>query len=452
MWFWWYQEALIGAERGASKTEFLAWIAMLEFAGPEEFRRRTPVIHVAAASWEQAGELFRQIQIQCGGQAGTVPQAPLLGFFEVFEDKILYKDGRPGKIGRLAAVAGTNEGGKTTLFLGDELHEWTDRKQRLWTVITAALTKRITNPGRSIGISTAGVGRGSIPPKPTDPLLWRLYARGKAALLDPLSRFLFFWVELAQSFDIDDPEQLRAGLRTMRAADITWSVEVRARELETGKMPRHEWLRYFGNRFVERAEDNWLVEHPTAWANAGRPGLTIADGTEVVVGVDMALRHDSLGLVVAGLVNGRLAWEPKCWSRSEHHDRIDHMALVAYIRDDLAHRFNIRTVVYDPRFFEVPASILMDAGIDCLEFPQSPERLVQADGFLFELVTGGDLDHPDDAVLNNHSANAAWRETERGRYLAKSISAGHMDLIRAGSMATWELLQEPEDEGEPHIW
>ena len=423
---------------------------MLEFAGPVEFRRLTPVIHVAAASYDQAGELFRQIQIQCGGQANTVPQAPLAGLFEVFETEIRYKDGRPGKIERLAAVAGTNEGGKTTLFMGDELHEWTGRKARLWTVLTAALTKRMV-PGRSIGISTAGVGRGSVPPKPTDPLLWRLYARGQLAAADPSSRYLFDWVELGEDVDLDDPVSLRDGLRRMRAPDVTWSVETRARSLETGAMPRHEWLRYFGNRFVEVAEDSWLTEHPTAWAGCARPDVTLPKGCEVVVGVDMALRHDSVGVIAAGVPDGVLRWMPRSWS-AQGGKRIDHMAVVAYIRDELARDFDVRTVVYDPRFFEVPASILMDAGVDCLEFPQSPERLIPADGFLYELVIGGDFEHPDDPVLNSHAANAAWRETERGRYLAKSISAGHMDLIRAGSMATWELLQEPEVDPEPHVW
>ena len=446
---WWHREALIGAERGAAKTELLAWIATLEFAGPAEFRRQTPVIHVAAASWDQAGELFRQIQIQFGGQAQTVPQAPLCGLFDVFETEIRYKDGSPGKIERLAAVAGTNEGGKTTLFLGDELHEWTGRKGRLWTVITAALTKRMI-PGRSIGISTAGVGRGSIPPKPADSLLWRLYARGLLERNRPDSRYLFDWVELDERWNLDDPAELREGLRRMRSADVTWSVEVRAGELESKKMPRHEWLRYFGNRFVDVAADSWLAEHPHAWA-AGRTSKRVPDGCDVVVGVDMALRHDSVGVIVAGLVDGFPTWEPFSWA-PDGGGRIDHMAVTAAIRDDLAARYRVRSVVYDPRFFEVPAQILRDAGIDCIEFPQSPERLIPADGFLFELVTGGDLRHPDDPVLNRHAGAAAWRETERGRYLAKSISAGHMDLIRAGSMATWELLQgAPEDEDGPLV-
>ncbi len=57
------------------------------------------------------------------------------------------------------------------------------------------------------------------------------------------------------------------------------------------------------------------------------------------------------------------------------------------------------------------------------------------------------LDHrlavPDDPTLNAHSDAAAWRDSERGRFLSKGRTAGKMDLIRAGSMATWELVSAP---------
>ena len=438
---WWYQEALIGAERGAVKTEFLAAIAMLEFAGPKEFRRNTPIIHLAAAGYEQAAETFGQCQIMCGGQAGTVPQAPLHGLFNVFDNEITFKDGRPGKIARIAAVAGTNEGGKTTLFGADELHEWLGRKARVFTVIQAALTKRM-NPGRSIAISTAGVGRGTIPARPTDPLLWRMYARGILQRGNPKSRFLFDWVEFDPNLDLKKPDELRQALRGMRCADVTWSVEVRARELEEGKMPLHEFLRYFGNTFVETAADHWLIEHPGSWGNCADPKAKIPKQGDVVVGIDMALKHDAVGIIVAHRrkSDSKVIWEPHHWV-ADASGRIDHLAIVDFIADELGKKYTIESIVYDPRFFEIPARLLEDKGFNLVTFDQTPARLIPADGHLFELVVAGELAHPDDLILNEHSNNAAWRERETGRMLSKSLSAGHMDLIRAGSMATWELEQ-----------
>lgn len=437
---WWYREALVGAERGAVKTEFFAALALLEMAGPEAFRRLTPIIHVAAGSYKQAGELFGQVQIMAGGTAAApVHKAPLHGLFDVFEQEVLYRDGRPGRIERLAAEAGTNEGGKTTTFLADELHEWTGRRERLYTVLSAALTKR-TPPGRVCGMSTAGRGRGSIPAKDTDPLLWRLYARGKLHRSDPASRYLFDWREASDHWNLDDLEQVKAALAEAgRAANITWQVDHRAEEILSRKIPRHEAWRYYLNRFVAVAADSWLNELPGAWADCADEFATPADGSDVVVGVDMALHQDSVGVVVAGqLGDGRVGWWPRVWVPT--NGAIDHLDVFGTIAGTIATRWRIRSVVYDPRFFQVPANLLEEQGFRVIEFPQSPERLIPADGLLYELLRTRKLGHPGDPVLDEHAANAAWRESERGRYLSKGRAGGHMDLIRAGSMATAELL------------
>ena len=437
---WWYDEALVGRERGAVKTEFFGGLALLEFAGPMKFRRRTPIIEVAAASYDQTGELFRQVQIMAGGHNDApVSASPLCGMLDVFDGEVQYKDGRPGMIRRRAAIAGTSEGGKPTLFLGDELHEWTGNKERVYTVHSAGLSKGMRG-GRACLMSTAAAGRGSIPPADTDPLLWRLYARGLLEQNDPTSRFLFDWCEASPHWDLDDPEQLRAALREMTCADITWRVERRARDMETRKVPRHEGERYYLNRFVAMKRDSWLREIPGVWEDNADEHAVPADGSEVVVGVDMALWQDSVGVVVAGrLSDGRVGWWTHAWPPV--NGRIDHLAVFGEIAGMIAQRWKIRAVTYDPRYFEVPARLLEDQGIKVIQFNQSPERLVPADQLLYDLTVAHELVHLDDVTLNEHANNAVFRVTERGRYFAKSLSGGHMDLIRAGSMATWELLQ-----------
>jgi phage terminase large subunit-like protein len=453
--YYWYVEGLIGAERGAVKTEFLAGLAHLEMAGPAKIRREvTPIVHIAAASFDQAGELFRQAQIMAGGAKGEeIPTAPLFGLYDVFDAEILFHDVRPGFMARIAAVAGTNEGGKSTLFLADELAEWTGRKDRVFTVVSAALSKR-TPPGRTLGISMAGAGKGETPPKDSDPLLWRLYARGLLEKNDPGSRFLMDWVQAAEHWNLDEPDQVRAALREMRGADKTWSVEVRAREILSRKIPRHEAIRLYLCRFIDVAVDSWQNEIPGVWQECADQAGAPPDGSEVVVGVDMALHRDSVGVVAAGVLpDGRVGWSPRNWTpqprKNEHGATvmsIDHRDVVATIAGAMSQRWKIKAVVYDPRYFEIPASDLEDLGIATIEFPQSPERLVKADGLMYDLLVEHRFAHPDDPVLNAHSANAAWREGEAGRYLSKSKSGGHMDLIRAGAMATWELVA-----GEPNV-
>ncbi len=444
---WWYEDALIGAERGAVKTELLAAMAMIDFAGPAVFRRPTPLVHAAAAALKQAGELFRQCQIMAGGSKGQeVRTAPLGGLFDVFDTEIQYRSGAPGRIERVAADAGTIEGGKTTLFLADELHEWTGPKARVYTVLSAATTKSLT-PGRVAAISTAGVGRFGIPAKDTDPILWQLYARGIARGSDPSSRFLFLWREAGDRWNLDKPAELRSALAEMVTPEVTWSIEARARKAisEGGVMARHEFERYFLNRFVDVVSGTWLEEKANAWGELEDPNAAPPDGSDVVVGVDMALHHDSVAVVVAGrLDDGRVGWWSRIWSPTPTADgssRIDHADVFATIAGVVADRWKVQAITYDPRFFELPANLLADQGFRVIEFPQSPERLIPADGLLFELVLEGGLAVLPDAALAEHSRNAAWRENERGRYLSKAKAGGHMDAIRAGSMATFELLQ-----------
>ena len=47
-----------------------------------------------------------------------------------------------GRMYRVAAIAGTNDGGLPTFFVADELHEWVGRKERVHVVIANGLAKR----------------------------------------------------------------------------------------------------------------------------------------------------------------------------------------------------------------------------------------------------------------------------------------------------------------------
>lgn len=452
---WWFQEALVGAESGASKTEFFAAVAVFEMAAartgdygwdrlPLEFKRKTPIVTMAAASREQAGELFRQAQAMCGGEEGARTGHRLgRDLFHVFANNIEFRDGAPGRIQRVAAKDSTSEGGKESLLLGDELHEWHGKIARVWTVRSKSLGKRGGNPGRGVGMSTAGLGRGSMPPKDDDSLLWRMYARGLMAKGDPESRFLLDWVQPPDDiiYARNDAKRIYEALRGMRAADQTWQVETRAQEILSGKMPWPEALRYYFNLFVNLTVESWLNEMPGVWEECQDDNAAPPDGSDVVVGVDMALAHDSSGIVVAGfLPDGRVGW----WHR--HYPpidgRIDHMAVFNYILGVIAERWNIKAISYDPHYFEIIALMFEDHGYRTVEFKQSVERLVVADGLLYELVRDHKIAHLGDGVLNMHAVNAAWRWAEGGRYLAKSKSAGHIDLIRAGSMATYELMAD----------
>lgn len=448
---WHYQQALKGDPRGAGKTEFLAAVAVVEYDGPAVFRRITPIIHVAAASLGNAGELFGQIQIMCGGQGDSVREAPLCGRFNVFDTKIEYRDGRPGYIQRIAADAGTNQGGKTTLFLADEIHEWTGRRERVHSVISSALAKR--RGAREINITTAGPRKGSIPPAPTDGIAWTLYAKGLEQRENPEAhpRFLFRWAEPSRDRDLSDPEQRRTSVveASGSAAGRLWRIEDRLAKWDDPEFRHADFERYFLNRWPEVGSGSWLEDLPNAWADLKRPRLgKIPDRAGVFVGVDSSLRHDTTSAtVVYPLDDRRRVWSSRVFEAE--NGRVDQVALRDHLRA-LADRFVILRLAYDPRFFELPAQLLELEGWPVEEVPQSPERMGRAAEFVFRQIVAEEIIHDGDPVLSAHVNAAVWRESDRGRVLSRTKSGGPIDALTAGILATYVADVAPaEDEAPP---
>jgi len=132
------RRSLVGLPKGSRKTEFAAWVALAETAGPVRFshwegsravgrRQHDPLVIVAASTYEQADLLF-------GAARAVVTEGPLNDFFDAFDRELLLK-GEPGKLVRVPAVSGANDGARPTFVALDETHEWTGGKQRVALVL-----------------------------------------------------------------------------------------------------------------------------------------------------------------------------------------------------------------------------------------------------------------------------------------------------------------------------
>lgn len=434
---WRYNDGLRGAATGDGKTQFIAAIGVLEFAGPPEIAVDSPNIRIAAASFEQADLLFTAAATMCGGRDQSSPEAPLCGFFEVYDTEIKFADGRPGSIARVAAVAGTNEGGIPTLLIGDELHEWGEprsRKARVYTVIGKSTMKRSTRhgSGRRLSLSTAGFDV-------DNSLLGEFYKLGKRVEKDPAvaPRFLFDWQEAPDGLDYDRPAHREIAVRAASgAADVLWSVRDRVNAWGNPSFPRHEWLRYFANTWVDVAEESWLKDHPAAWG-ACQGVWTSSPSNPFVVTVDMALKRDSVAVTrVERLPDERVAVTCRMWHPS--YGNIDHVEVFNYVRS-LATGSGFEGVGYDPRFFELPSRQLEDEGIEIIEFSQQPDKMAPACGLAFDLIVNGQIVHDGDVELTSHIKAAVKREQERGFTLSKGKSKRHIDGAVAMCMGVWIL-------------
>jgi phage terminase large subunit-like protein len=455
--YWHYDQALRGAATGDGKTTFVAALECLEMFGPPQIAPVSPNIINAAASFEQADLLFSIAGVMLGGRDQAVREAPLCGYAEVYDTEIRYADGRPGIMKRVAAVAGTNEGGLPSLFVGDELHEWGDlgdRKARVHMVIGKSTKKRrmicrlpdgtevSRGPGRILNISTAGFDV-------EHSMLGAMYLHGQKAARDPslAPRLLFDWHE-GEEGDFSDPGHRRKAVQAAsEAAGVLWDVEARVREWDKPEVPHHEWIRYYANRWVAVSEDSWLKDHPGAYGKC-RGTWTIEGHEPTVLAVDMALKRDSVSVKeLAQLDDGRVATVNRTWYADS--GKIDHLEVFDYIRGratELGPRF--RGLVYDPRFFELPARMLEEEGFLVIEFSQTPQQMAPACGLGFDMIINGRIVHdgdPDDVRQVNA---AVKRQQENGGFtLSKPRSRIHIDAaitLCMGVDALARLTEQPD--------
>lgn len=457
---WRYTQWVRSEATGGGKTTFMGGVEVLELGGPPEIVPVSPNIVSAANSWDQANKLFGAASIMCGGQGRKVKESPLREFFEVYDSKIVRSDGRPGEINRVAAVAATNEGGIPSLLVCDEVHEWGDvgeGRARLHVVIGKSTKKRRLRceipqkdgsiriiergSGRIIDISTAGFDV-------DHSLFGRMYKQGKRVVHDPGidPRLLFEVWESDPELDLAKPEDRRVAVRQASpAADILWDVEERVREWDKPELEHHEWIRYFGNRWVDVTDDSWLADHPAAWQQCA--GTWELNGDEpTVLAVDMSLKRDSTAVTECALLeDGRIAVTAKIWLPGD--GKVNHADVFRYIVEragQLADRFTGLT--YDPRYFELAArQAEEDHELLVIEFDQQVIMSMAA-GETWERIVKGGIVQDGDPDFARQVKSAVKRQQERGFTLSKGKSRWKIDAAVAMCMGVWTLLQQTDIE------
>jgi len=272
-----YDRILLVLPKGNDKTEQVGRTAVTSLVGP--VAAVSPRIVIAAASYAQSREAFNAVTLAIKGD-GDEKAGPLYPFFRdgdhLLEDRILNPEGH-GYIQRIAAVGGTNDGGKPTEFIGDELHEWlTERQRRVYIVQGKSIRKRGARPrtpaalglpagvhlhgGMQIGITTVGASQ--------DSLLGDLYQHGiavaKGEVIDP--GFLFLCWEADPDWDLEDPDQLRqAILQANPAVGEFMPLENVIASYRDPTVSRAEFLRYNLGIWPDTlGEGSWMP--PDLWA------------------------------------------------------------------------------------------------------------------------------------------------------------------------------------------
>jgi phage terminase large subunit-like protein len=425
------RRALIVLPKGCGKTELVGGFCDAELAAPvvptadgKGALRKSPNIPVAAASFEQADRLFSAAKTM-------LVEGPLKPFVEAYDTEILLK-GRPGRLYRVAAVAGTNDGTLPTCFGADEIHEWEGRKERVHLVIGNSLTKRAG--GLELNIST---------PDAADPdsLFGRLHAYGlKVAtgeIVDP--SFLFVWFHAAEHWDLDDPEELRAA--TAEATPASWQdIDRIVARYEVDRIPEHEFRRYHLAQLV-RPEGQWLP--PGAWEDLADPDREPpAAGADVVAFFDGSYNGDSTALVGATLEERPYLFVIGCWERPQGAvewlvPREEVKAKVAWMFE----RWHVVRLGADPPGWHGELDGWEDTWGDAVIRWETNKRVAMsaACSRFYTATVQAALSQDGDPRLARHLRNAAVKETADGAYITKAGRGGPKIDLAVAAVGALEM-------------
>lgn len=419
-----YRRALIGLPRKNGKSLMMSAVGVYSMIAGEPGSE----IYAIANDRQQARIIFNEAKQQ-------IQASPLLA-----AEATLYRDAiempRFGSVFRVLssevrAQAGLNP--SVTLF--DEV--WGQKNEDLYDQMTLGSGNRIEP--LTVGITTAGFD--------LDSLAGRLYQYGKQVAAGDVKdeTFGFWWWEAPEDCDINDRKawavanpNLAEGL--LDPDDLATAVKQTA-ESSVRRWRLNNWT---------RSQESWLP--PGAWEQCVDHTLPLLPGEPVWVGIDMALKRDTIAVVVAQpqetatgervVVRARI-WQPQV-------DGVDVAGVEAHLVE-LHNTYEVQEFVYDPAFFERSAEALSDRGLNMIQFPQSATRMIPACGHTYELIVAKKVAHDGSPMFTDQVLSAAQRMSANGWTLSKGKSKRKIDACIAMVMALDRATRKPTQEVIPAV-
>lgn len=446
------REALIVGPKGFAKTEGIAGVGLFLLAGPSlptpdgPVMRSSPNIPVAAASWEQAGRLFKDAAVNMATGTADSP-SPLGSFVECFETEIQLR-GMSGRLFRVAAVAGTNDGGLPTAALCDELHEWEGRRERVHLILTQGLDSKRSH-GIALNITT---------PDDADPesLLGRKIGYAERVASGEVHDPGFYYLRYAapDGCKLDTEEQVVAAVEAAHPAEWIAPGKI-ARKLLVDRIPVHEFRRYWLGQFVPR-EGAWLPGG--AWDE-----VEVVEGwpepdTKVVLGFDGSYKGDCTALVGCTVPDVGLPhlFVVGLWERppdAPDNWRVPRGQVKAEVARAMK-RWNVVELAADPPGWHTELEEFEDAygEIVVLFETNQRKRMAAAVDRFYQAVVEQSFTNDGDPRMARHLRNCRTKETPQGVMITKESAASprKIDAAVAAVVAferAWvHLLAEPEEQ------
>jgi len=418
-----------------------------------------PSVVLASGTAKQAQKVFQPASL-------FVKKNPVLrNTFKPYIAAITCEE-NDGSIYRIAADGDTQYGEGPYVNICDELHIWTQPKQvGLWAALRSAHGAR-ENYLDCI-ISTAGSDETTIFGE------MRKYARehpltefhaemgdGGFILRDRESKVLFYGWEVKPETELDDLEAWK------RANPADWrTIDRLAVDLADPLLDESDKRRQYGNEWTSAAcrwigVDKWrhtLAKGATP-NPSGEPDDFIPAGVDIHVGVDAAITHDTTAVAWAWKApSGKVRVRVRVWCvRQELKEGAHYHVFVpggrldneegaeAFIRDVLAKNYRVRTVVYDPRYFETEAKHLSRAGLWVADLPQASGAMWDARAEFYRTVVEERIEHDGESVFAAHVGAANGKKLRNGWDVYAESEDKPIDALTAAIMAVFRAVRAPE--------
>ena len=406
-----YRRALIGLPRKQGKSLMMSAVGVYGMIAGESGSE----VYAVANDRQQARIIFNEAKQQ-------IVNSPLLAAeSKVYRDAIEMP--RFGSVFRVLSSDFKGQAGlNPSLVLFDEL--WGQNNSDLYDQMTLGSGARIEP--LTVSITTAGYD--------LDSLAGKLYQYGKQVASGEVEddQFGFWWWEAPEDCKVDDRKAWQVSNPNL-AEGLLDPDDLAVAVKQTSEMGMRRWRL---NQWV-RSQESWLPVG--AWEQCVSD-LQLDTELPVWVGIDMALKHDTIAVCVAQPQADRCVVRSKIWQ--PELEGVDVVAVEHYLRE-LHNQFQVQEFAFDPAYFQRSAEALSDDGLPMVEFPQSGARMIPACGNAYEMIGNRKIAHDGSPTFTDQVLSAAQRMTDTGWRLSKGKSKRKIDACIAMVIALDRATTKP---------
>ena len=406
-----YRRALIGLPRKQGKSLMMSAVGVYGMIAGESGSE----VYAVANDRQQARIIFNEAKQQ-------IVNSPLLAAeSKVYRDAIEMP--RFGSVFRVLSSDFKGQAGlNPSLVLFDEL--WGQNNSDLYDQMTLGSGARIEP--LTVSITTAGYD--------LDSLAGKLYQYGKQVASGEVEddQFGFWWWEAPEDCKVDDRKAWQVSNPNL-AEGLLDPDDLAVAVKQTSEMGMRRWRL---NQWV-RSQESWLPVG--AWEQCVSD-LQLDPELPVWVGIDMALKHDTIAVCVAQPQADRCVVRSKIWQPEQ--EGVDVIAVEHYLRE-LHNQFQVQEFAFDPAYFQRSAEALSDDGLPMVEFPQSGARMIPACGNAYEMIVNRKVAHDGSPTFTDQVLSAAQRMTDTGWRLSKGKSKRKIDACIAMVIALDRATTKP---------